>query len=70
VDITFNCDNCGQSIVIDEAAAGMAVNCPNCAAALTHPRRLLPRPPIWKTARIVGGRFPSGPRHVPTAARR
>jgi hypothetical protein len=30
MDITFSCDKCGQSIVIDEAGAGITVDCPNC----------------------------------------
>ena len=38
MDIEFNCDKCGQHIAIDEAGAGMAVQCPKCQAGLTVPR--------------------------------
>jgi hypothetical protein len=37
VDIKFNCAGCGTHIVIDEAGAGMAVQCPRCGQALTVP---------------------------------
>ena len=37
MDISFNCDKCGQRIVIDEAGAGMAVQCPSCGAELIVP---------------------------------
>ena len=38
MDITFRCDQCGQSIVIDAAGAGMAVQCPKCQDGLTVPQ--------------------------------
>ena len=34
MDITFNCTRCGQSIVIDEAGAGLAMQCPKCGQPL------------------------------------
>jgi len=37
MDITFNCDKCGQSIVIDEVGAGRQVECPNCKGSVTVP---------------------------------
>jgi len=37
MDITFNCSNCGQHIAIDEAGAGMSIQCPKCAASITVP---------------------------------
>ncbi len=37
MDITFNCDKCGQRIVIDEAGAGMSVQCPSCGAEVMVP---------------------------------
>jgi len=37
VDIKFNCAGCGTHIVIDEAGAGLAVQCPRCGQALTVP---------------------------------
>jgi DNA-directed RNA polymerase subunit M/transcription elongation factor TFIIS len=37
MDITFNCDKCGQSIAIDEAGAGQLVDCPKCGNSLEVP---------------------------------
>ena len=28
MDITFNCDKCGQPLTIDETGAGQLVDCP------------------------------------------
>jgi len=39
MDITFNCDQCGQQLVIDEAAVGVTVECPKCGQELTVPSR-------------------------------
>jgi hypothetical protein len=36
-DISFDCFKCGQNIVIDEAGAGLQVNCPKCQTVLTVP---------------------------------
>ena len=30
MEITFVCDKCGQSLTVDEAGAGMTIDCPNC----------------------------------------
>ena len=38
MDIAFNCDKCGQHVVIDAAGAGMSVQCPNCGASLIVPK--------------------------------
>jgi hypothetical protein len=38
MDITFACEACGQSIVIDEAGAGLTVQCPNCGQSLAVPK--------------------------------
>lgn len=38
MDITFNCDQCGQSITIDVAGAGLSVQCPKCDANLIVPK--------------------------------
>ena len=38
MDITFNCTSCDTHIVIDEAGAGMSVQCPNCGANLIVPK--------------------------------
>lgn len=37
MDITFNCNSCGQHIAIDEAGVGMSVQCPNCNQTLVVP---------------------------------
>jgi predicted Zn finger-like uncharacterized protein len=37
MDTKFNCTSCGTHIVIDEAGAGMAVQCPRCGQDLTVP---------------------------------
>ena len=42
MDITFKCDKCGQHIEVDEAAVGMVVNCPSCAASLRVPNQSRP----------------------------
>lgn len=39
MDITFDCESCGQQLVIDEAAAGVTVECPKCGQELTVPPR-------------------------------
>ncbi|MGA2220412.1 MAG: hypothetical protein ABSH21_01300 [Verrucomicrobiia bacterium] len=38
MDIEFYCFKCGQHIVIDEAGAGQAVNCPKCGQPLAVPQ--------------------------------
>ena len=37
MDITFACEKCGQQVVIDEAAAGIQVQCPGCGQPLIVP---------------------------------
>jgi len=37
MDIKFNCDNCGQDIVIDETGAGNIVDCPKCKTSVMVP---------------------------------
>ena len=37
MDIKFNCANCGQHVAIDEAGAGLSIECPTCRAGLTVP---------------------------------
>jgi len=37
MDMTFHCNQCGQSIVIDGAAAGQLVDCPKCGKPLEVP---------------------------------
>lgn len=37
MDITFNCTSCGQHVVIDEAGAGLTVQCPGCGESIAVP---------------------------------
>jgi DNA-directed RNA polymerase subunit M/transcription elongation factor TFIIS len=37
MDITFACESCGQSLVIDKAAMGQLVDCPKCGKSLEVP---------------------------------
>ena len=39
MDITFNCDKCGQQLEIDESGAGMVIQCPKCAASVAVPSK-------------------------------
>jgi hypothetical protein len=39
MDITFNCDFCGQGIEIDRAGAGVAVRCPKCYEKIVVPKQ-------------------------------
>jgi tetratricopeptide (TPR) repeat protein/DNA-directed RNA polymerase subunit RPC12/RpoP len=39
VDISFNCERCGQHIEIDEAGSGMLVQCPTCGHSVQVPAR-------------------------------
>ena len=40
MDISFNCEKCGQNIVIDETGAGQLVDCPKCGRPLEVPRQI------------------------------
>jgi predicted amidophosphoribosyltransferase len=42
MDISFNCNQCGQQIVIDEAGAGQLVDCPKCGTPLEVPSKPMP----------------------------
>jgi len=37
MDVSFDCDNCGQNIVIDAAGAGLTVQCPKCNQSVVVP---------------------------------
>jgi DNA-directed RNA polymerase subunit M/transcription elongation factor TFIIS len=36
-DLFFSCDQCGTSLVVDSAAAGMTLNCQRCGQTTTVP---------------------------------
>jgi hypothetical protein len=42
MDISFNCGKCGQSIEIDDSAAGQLVDCPKCGKPLEVPHKSKP----------------------------
>src|ERR1019366_6736899 len=37
MDISFTCSSCEQNIVIDEAGAGMSIECPSCGLTMQVP---------------------------------
>ena len=43
MDITFNCEKCGQHLTIDAAGAGLVVNCPSCKVSLKVPNQSTPK---------------------------
>src|ERR1043165_3091194 len=45
MDITFECDKCGQSLVVEEAGAGMTTDCPECGKPVYVPSASRPRVP-------------------------
>lgn len=44
-DIQFNCPECGHSLAVDSAGAGMLVMCPECEKQITIPAGPPPPPP-------------------------
>jgi len=42
MDITFNCEKCGQPLTIDESGSGQLVDCPKCATPLEVPNKSKP----------------------------
>src|ERR1041384_3755090 len=55
MDITFNCEGCGQHIAIDEAGAGQLVDCPKCGTPLEVPSK--PKP-LVKTTTSSSAKMP------------
>jgi Holliday junction DNA helicase RuvB len=48
MDITFNCENCGQNLVIDESGAGLQIQCPKCSLAVLVPNKsTVTKPYSW-----------------------
>ena len=37
MDISFDCNHCGQPLAVDAAGAGQVVNCPKCGKSITVP---------------------------------
>ena len=44
MDIYFFCGSCGQHLVIDDAGAGLTIQCPQCRADVTVPGAIEPQP--------------------------
>jgi len=44
MDISFTCDRCGKNLVIDDAAAGITIDCPECGKAVYVPSTTPPKP--------------------------
>jgi len=44
MDISFTCDKCGKILVIDEAGAGITIDCPQCGKAVYVPSTTPPKP--------------------------
>ena len=60
MDITFNCERCGQHITIDESGVGVVVQCPTCGHSLVVPSpppqtgSITPPSPKGATSREAG----------------
>jgi DNA-directed RNA polymerase subunit RPC12/RpoP len=37
MDVSFNCENCGQELVADASGAGSSIECPSCGEYITVP---------------------------------
>ena len=44
-DVMFECPACGKSLVVDEAATGLIVDCPQCHINVIVPPKSTPAPP-------------------------
>jgi DNA-directed RNA polymerase subunit RPC12/RpoP len=54
-DILFECPGCGKSLVVDEAAEGMIVECPRCHIGVIVPPKPVPSPAPAAVASESGG---------------
>jgi DNA-directed RNA polymerase subunit RPC12/RpoP len=53
MDINFQCDKCGQNLEVDEAGAGMTVDCPKCSKPVYVPSK--PKEDEPAKTRLAGG---------------
>jgi hypothetical protein len=70
MDIFFNCQACGQHMVIDEAGAGIVIQCPKCLGDVGVPKTVASNPhPDTESAkeRTTALRWtpPTSPREAP-----
>ncbi len=65
MDIRFACSRCGQHIAIDEAGAGLQIECPGCRSQVIvpEPAPATPLSPIQTRIRSVPPPLPAGPAH-------
>jgi phage FluMu protein Com len=54
MDITFNCEHCGQLLIIDGAVAGATVECPKCRNELTVPSPGIEEPSAGPRSEVEG----------------
>jgi len=52
MDISFTCDKCGKKLVIDNAGAGITIDCPECGKAVYVPSSAPPPKPKDPPARV------------------
>ena len=52
MDISFTCDKCGKKLVIDDAAAGITIDCPECGDAAYVPSSVTLAKPKDPPARV------------------
>lgn len=55
MDISFTCDKCGKNLAIDDAAAGITIDCPECGKAVYVPSSVPPPQPKEPTVRATAG---------------
>lgn len=44
MDIKFACDKCGRHLIVDRAAAGFTIDCPECGKPVCVPTPALVKP--------------------------
>jgi DNA-directed RNA polymerase subunit RPC12/RpoP len=60
-DIFFNCWSCGKTLVVDEAGAGIEIDCPNCHHLVVIPQTT-PQPQSATSSNQDSSQSGSGPR--------
>ena len=68
-DILFECPSCGKSLVVDEAAEGIIIDCPQCHTNVIVPpqsKKAAPPPPALKVeAKPIAEAKPAAPKPSP-----
>lgn len=63
-DILFECPACGKSLVVDDAAEGLSVNCVGCATPVIVP----PKPQMLGATQVMQPFIPPTAQHKPIPA--